>query len=107
MTLLDGARKNSIRTGIAKEIKRFQEKFGSSKETFVQILKTLEKPNFDPEKTFGRASKGPQTLESLKVSSVVTGTIQNVAPFGAFVDIGVGQVHFYITQRHQQLIKGG
>ena len=91
---LVGRRKKKIQyvLGSQKEIKRFQEKFGSSKETFVQILKTLEKPNFDPRENIPgqQLRKGPQTLESLKVSSVVTGTIQNVAPFGAFVDIGVG-----------------
>ena len=62
------------------------------KETCIQILKTLEKPNYDPRENVRQQQlrQGPKTIESLKVKSTISGTVQNVAPFGAFVDIGIG-----------------
>ncbi len=75
------------------EIEKIKFKFKvQSEEEIRLILKTLGKPNADPRENKAQQvlRKGPKTVDSLEVHSVLTGTVKNVANFGAFVDIGVG-----------------
>lgn len=73
--------------------------------TLKDILAELEKPGLDPR---GAAkaiqfSKAIQTIEDLKEGMVVTGVINNVTNFGAFVDIGIkesGLVHISQLANH-------
>ncbi len=76
--------------------------------TLKDIMGELEKPGLDPR---GAAkaiefSKSIQTIEDLKEGMVVTGVINNVTNFGAFVDIGIkesGLVH--ISQLANRFVK--
>jgi len=73
--------------------------------TLKDIMAELEKPGLDPR---GAAkaiqfSKAIQTIEDLKEGMVVTGIINNVTNFGAFVDIGIkesGLVHISQIANH-------
>jgi len=73
--------------------------------TLKDIMGELEKPGLDPR---GAAkaiefSKAIQTIEDLKEGMVVTGVINNVTNFGAFVDIGIkesGLVHISQLANH-------
>lgn len=73
--------------------------------TLKDIMGELEKPGLDPR---GAAkaiefSKSIQTIEDLKEGMVVTGVINNVTNFGAFVDIGIkesGLVHISQLANH-------
>ncbi len=67
------------------------ERFGVP--TVSDILKELDKPGRDPRPEFKAAEfrEGVETLNDLKLSMVLEGTVTNVTHFGAFVDIGVHQ----------------
>ncbi|WP_339935689.1 Tex family protein [Vreelandella glaciei] len=67
------------------------ERFGVP--TVSDILKELDKPGRDPRPEFKAAEfrEGVETLNDLKPSMVLEGTVTNVTHFGAFVDIGVHQ----------------
>ena len=73
--------------------------------TLKDIMAELEKPGLDPR---GAAkaiqfSKAIQTIEDLKEGMVVTGVVNNVTNFGAFVDIGIkesGLVHISQLANH-------
>jgi len=73
--------------------------------TLKDIMTELEKPGLDPR---GAAkaiqfSKSIQTIEDLKEGMVVTGVINNITNFGAFVDIGIkesGLVHISQIANH-------
>ncbi|MGO1847185.1 MAG: Tex family protein [Halomonas sp.] len=67
------------------------ERFGVP--TVNDILKELDKPGRDPRPEFKAAEfrEGVETLNDLKLSMVLEGTVTNVTHFGAFVDIGVHQ----------------
>lgn len=76
--------------------------------TLKDIMSELEKPGLDPR---GAAkaiafSQSIQTIQDLKEGMVVTGVVNNVTNFGAFVDIGIkesGLVH--ISQLANRFIK--
>lgn len=76
--------------------------------TLKDILSELEKPGLDPR---GAAkaiefSKTIQSIEDLKEGMVVTGVVNNITNFGAFVDIGIkesGLVH--ISQLANRFVK--
>lgn len=61
--------------------------------TVTDILRELEKPGRDPRPAFKAAvfREGVETLKDLKRGMILEGAVTNVAPFGAFVDIGVHQ----------------
>lgn len=61
--------------------------------TIKDVLTELEKPGRDPRPEFRVASfsEGVETLNDLEPGMVLEGTVSNVTPFGAFVDIGVHQ----------------
>ncbi|KPQ25513.1 MULTISPECIES: Tex family protein [unclassified Halomonas] len=67
------------------------ERFGVP--TVSDILNELDKPGRDPRPEFKAAEfrEGVETLQDLKLSMVLEGTVTNVTHFGAFVDIGVHQ----------------
>ena len=61
--------------------------------TVKDIFSELEKPGRDPRPEFKTASfqEGIESLNDLIPGMVLEGVVSNVAAFGAFVDIGVGQ----------------
>lgn len=61
--------------------------------TVTDIIAELDKPGRDPRPEFKAAEfrEGVETLNDLKLSMVLEGTVTNVTHFGAFVDIGVHQ----------------
>ncbi|NLB31426.1 MAG: RNA-binding transcriptional accessory protein, partial [Alcaligenaceae bacterium] len=61
--------------------------------TVKDIFGELEKPGRDPRPEFKTASfqEGIESLNDLIPGMVLEGVVSNVAAFGAFVDIGVGQ----------------
>ncbi|QJQ96901.1 MULTISPECIES: Tex family protein [Halomonadaceae] len=61
--------------------------------TITDILKELDKPGRDPRPEFKAAEfrEGVETLKDLEPGMLLEGTVSNVTPFGAFVDIGVHQ----------------
>ncbi|MGS2744237.1 Tex family protein [Halomonas sp. LS-001] len=67
------------------------ERFGVP--TVTDIIAELDKPGRDPRPEFKAAEfrEGVETLNDLKLSMVLEGTVTNVTHFGAFVDIGVHQ----------------
>lgn len=76
--------------------------------TLKDIISELKKPGRDPREELPKPifKTGVIELKDLKPDMVLTGTIRNVADFGAFVDIGVhvdGLVH--ISQLCDRFIK--
>ena len=67
------------------------ERFGAI--TVKDILAELEKPGRDPRPHFqvARFNDGVSDLKDLQPGMLLEGTVSNVAPFGAFVDLGVHQ----------------
>lgn len=67
------------------------ENFGTP--TVSDIILELEKPGRDPRGHFkaARFNEGIEQLSDLKIGMIVSGTVSNVAAFGAFVDVGVHQ----------------
>jgi uncharacterized protein len=61
--------------------------------TVQDILKELEKPGRDPRGDFqvARFNEGIEDIKDLREGMVLSGTVSNVAAFGAFVDLGVHQ----------------
>ncbi|MFN9278410.1 MAG: Tex family protein [Betaproteobacteria bacterium] len=61
--------------------------------TVKDILAELEKPGRDPRPHFqvARFNDGVSDLKDLQPGMLLEGTVSNVAPFGAFVDLGVHQ----------------
>lgn len=61
--------------------------------TVQDILKELEKPGRDPRGNFqvARFNDGVEDIQDLREGMVLSGTVSNVAAFGAFVDLGVHQ----------------
>ncbi len=66
-------------------------KFGAI--TVKDVLAELEKPGRDPRPDFkvARFNEGVEDIADLKPGMLLTGTVSNVAQFGAFVDLGVHQ----------------
>ncbi len=67
------------------------ERFGAI--TVKDILAELEKPGRDPRPHFqvARFNDSVSDLKDLEPGMLLEGTVSNVAPFGAFVDLGVHQ----------------
>ena len=66
--------------------------------TLEGIIESLEKPNRDPRDELPRPilKSDVLTINDLEVGMELEGTVRNVAPFGAFIDIGLhndGLVH--------------
>jgi len=64
--------------------------------TLKDIIKELLKPGRDPGMSFRTdASYRRLHLEDLRPGMILTGTVRNVADFGAFVDVGVHQTGWF------------
>jgi uncharacterized protein len=85
--------------------------------TLNDIIQELKKPGIDPRKDFSTAQFSDEinTLDDLKESMILYGTVTNVTNFGAFVDIGVhqdGLVHIsklsskFVTNPHEVVSVG-
>jgi uncharacterized protein len=71
---------------------------GVGRETIADILRELARPGRDPrgEARSLEYTEGVESIQELKPGMVVTGTVTNLADFGAFVDLGVhrdGLIH--------------
>lgn len=76
--------------------------------TLKDIIKEIKKPGRDPREELPKPilKTGIVDMNQLKPGMVLTGTVRNVADFGAFVDIGVhqdGLVH--ISQLSNKFVK--
>lgn len=76
--------------------------------TLNDIIKEIKKPGRDPREELPKPifKKGVVDIKQLKAGMMLTGTVRNVADFGAFVDIGVhqdGLVH--ISQLSDKFVK--
>ena len=76
--------------------------------TLTDIIESLKKPNRDPRDEIPGPILKSDILElkDLKIGMKLQGTIRNVAPFGAFVDIGLhedGLVH--VSKMSKEFIK--
>ena len=92
----------------AKGIKSLAETLDIGEITLADIVKELKKPGLDPRDSLPQPVLRTDILDidSLKEGMVLTGTVRNVADFGAFVDIGVhqdGLVH--ISQLADRFVK--
>ncbi|HLZ59570.1 MAG TPA: Tex family protein [Ktedonosporobacter sp.] len=69
------------------------EKVGVGLPTLNDILENLEKPGLDPRDALPAPILRHDVLkmEDLQTGMILQGTVRNVVPFGAFVDIGVKQ----------------
>lgn len=89
-------------------ISEVAEELGVGVPTLKDIIKELLKPGRDPRDELTKPILHTDVLhiEDLKSGMVLTGTVRNVADFGAFVDIGVhqdGLVH--ISQLADKFVK--
>ena len=72
-------------------IKEYALKLGADEYTLEDIIKSLKKPNRDPRDEMPKPILKSDVLhlEDLKVGMKLQGTVRNVTPFGAFIDIGL------------------
>lgn len=93
-----------VQTGMS----QVAEKLGIGIPTLKDIINELLKPGRDPRDELPKPMLHSDVLnmEDLKAGMILTGTVRNVADFGAFVDIGVhqdGLVH--ISQLADKFVK--
>ena len=72
-------------------IKEYADKLGTDVYTLEDIVKSLKKPNRDPRDEMPKPILKSDILhlEDLKIGMKLQGTVRNVTPFGAFIDIGL------------------
>ncbi|MBN1480254.1 RNA-binding transcriptional accessory protein [candidate division KSB1 bacterium] len=85
-----------VRAKIKMEVRRLDDLAhlcGCGKETLVDIVDSLEKPNRDPRDNMPQVILRSDVLSinDLSEGMILKGTVRNVVDFGAFVDIGVKQ----------------
>lgn len=90
------------------ELDKICEEINIGKPTLLDIIKEIKKPGRDPREELPKPilKTGVVDMSQLKPDMVLTGTVRNVADFGAFVDIGVhqdGLVH--ISQLSDKFVK--
>ena len=90
------------------DINNYIEKLNTDIYTLEDIVKSLQKPNRDPRDDMPKPllKSDILKLEDLKVGMKLQGTVRNVAPFGAFIDIGLkndGLVH--ISKMSKEFVK--
>ena len=73
------------------DIKEYADKLGTDIYTLEDIIKSLKKPNRDPRDEMPKPILKSDILhlEDLKTGMKLQGTVRNVTPFGAFIDIGL------------------
>ena len=102
-------RLNDLKDRVSKmDIKKVAEQLGVGVPTLRDIVDELLKPGRDPRDELPKPVLLTDVLhlEDLRTDMVLTGTVRNVADFGAFVDVGVhqdGLVH--ISQLSDKYIK--
>lgn len=89
-------------------LKNLAEELGIGEPTLKDIIEELKKPGRDPREELPppMLKRDVLQLTDLKPGMILTGTVRNVADFGAFVDIGVhqdGLVH--ISQLADKFVK--
>lgn len=89
-------------------IEELVNKFNSNEYTISDIIKELASPGLDPRDSLESPELKSDILhiEDLKLGDELTGTVRNVASFGAFVDIGLhddGLVH--ISKMSKSFVK--
>ncbi len=73
------------------DVKEYADKLGTDEYTLEDIIKSLKKPNRDPRDEMPKPILKSDILhlEDLKIGMKLQGTVRNVTPFGAFIDIGL------------------
>ncbi len=73
------------------DIKDYTDKLNTDAYTLEDIIKSLKKPNRDPRDEMPKPilKNDVLHLEDLKLGMHLQGTVRNVTPFGAFIDIGL------------------
>ena len=73
------------------DVKEYADKLGTDVYTLEDIVKSLRKPNRDPRDEMPKPILKSDILhlEDLKIGMKLQGTVRNVTPFGAFIDIGL------------------
>ena len=73
------------------DLKEYADKLGTDEYTLEDIVKSLKKPNRDPRDEMPKPILKSDILhlEDLKIGMKLQGTVRNVTPFGAFIDIGL------------------
>jgi len=74
-------------------VEKVAQLIGTGVPTLMDIIEELKKPGRDPRDELPKPMLQTEILDikDLKPGMVMTGTVRNVADFGAFVDIGVHQ----------------
>lgn len=90
------------------DLEKLSSTLGTGIPTLRDIIKEIKKPGRDPREELPKPvlKTGIVDINQLKPGMVLTGTVRNVADFGAFVDIGVhqdGLVH--ISQLSNKFVK--
>ncbi|MCH3965259.1 MAG: RNA-binding transcriptional accessory protein [Clostridium sp.] len=90
------------------DLEKLSSTLGTGVPTLRDIIKEIKKPGRDPREELPKPvlKTGIVDMNQLKPGMVLTGTVRNVADFGAFVDIGVhqdGLVH--ISQLSNKFVK--
>lgn len=75
------------------DLERLAQEIGVGVPTLRDVIKELQKPGRDPRDEMPKPIFHTDVLEmkDLKPGMILTGTVRNVADFGAFIDIGVHQ----------------
>ena len=73
------------------DIAEYAKKLNTDVYTLEDIIKSLQKPNRDPRDDMPKPLLKSDVLhlEDLKPGMKLQGTVRNVTPFGAFIDIGI------------------
>ncbi len=67
-------------------------RFGAGQPTVRDVLAELAAPSRDPRAALPAVvmRRGAVRVEDVRVGDELSGTVRNVVPFGAFVDVGIG-----------------
>ena len=73
------------------DVDKYVKELGTDRYTLEDIIKSLKKPNRDPRDEMPKPLLKSDVLhlEDLKLGMMLQGTVRNVTPFGAFIDIGL------------------
>ena len=82
---------NEFNSKLDIDIDEYASLVGTDKYTLEDIIKCLKKPNRDPRDDMPKPILKSDVLDlkDLKIGMKLQGTVRNVTPFGAFIDIGL------------------